>query len=1224
VYLKRVRVRGFKSFARVTDLVLESGVAVVIGPNGSGKSNLAEAVMWALGEQSPSSLRGGSMQDVIFAGSDGRRAGGGAEVELIFDNSDGTLPLPSGEVSVGRRVHRDGQTTYTINHSPCRLADVTELMSGVGLGRAAHAVIGQGRVEWFLASKPVDRRALIEEAAGLGRYKRRRERSQLKLRETARNLERIQDLEREVGSQLTPLRRQASAAEQLRAVTAELAELRGRLLAGELQSLEDRLGRLRREHAAAEAEQAGIDDELTTLESRRAAEEERFARLLQERERRAQRVLRGRVLLGRLESCSRLTEQRVRLLDELQRAGAAERERLAAELAGGGALEDEAWPAERERLQAAVAAAEARHGDAAAELACGRRRLGEARADQTRAVAERDETVLRAARLRERHAALGSQTDALRSRVAELEREVTALTAALETARETASASSAAGAAAAGALEQADAEDAGARETLALAEGRVRELAGAAAAASAEHGHVAAAAAGLSELDDAVVSTLGSFPGAVAVASSLECDRGYERALGAALMRLEAGVEVPSGIDPWVLLDALRDAGARLVRLVLPRAAGSDADGGSAGGPGADAGRAADGHRAGITEPPGEVLAAHVRGAGGRIAELLRDVVVVQDVRAVPSDFAGLAVTRDGAFYAPRDGQLGLAGAAPATAALERRALLATLSERARQIDEELARARDERDVRRRTAEGTAATRHEASRTALSAREAAQAAEREVGAAEERLRDIESRLARALREREAHQAEAGDLEEELERLDAAAAQGLMLVERLAAPVAAAEEALVDLEEAHDAALTTLARARVELEERSGAAERAARERAQAERRLAAGRARLETLECRLRESPAIARVSRELLERFAALTKLADDLTGQLSAPAGAGEAVDRHTLRELADREAELRRRREDVSERRAGVRVDAARLEERQAEVRTAFDAVAEELERARFEPPADPEEAAALEQAIERAERRRERIGPVNPLAEAECTELSERAAFLREQRRDLERSLQELDGLIAELTQRIDADFATMFDVIRSHFSDMAGTLFPGGRGALFLLDEQDGEPAGVGVEIKPGRKLGKRLQMLSGGERALAAIAFLMALVLANPAPFYMLDEIEAALDDVNIGRLVALLREYRHRTQFIIITHQKRTMEAADILYGVTMGADGVSHVVSARMAEAEIDRQAAARPLRRAVAGREADEGTIEAAPERPGPEAAAGLPPAGEGAET
>jgi len=1217
VYLKRVRVRGFKSFARVTDLVLESGVAVVIGPNGSGKSNLAEAVMWALGEQSPSSLRGGSMQDVIFAGSDGRRAGGGAEVELVFDNSDGTLPLPSDEVSVGRRVHRDGQTTYTINHSPCRLADVTELMSGVGLGRAAHAVIGQGRVEWFLASKPVDRRALIEEAAGLGRYKRRRERTQLKLRETARNLERIHDLEREVGSQLTPLRRQASAAEQLRAVTTELAELRGRLLAGELQTLEGQLGGLRREHATAEAEQAGIDDELGTLESRRAAEEERFARLLQERERRAQRVLRGRVLLGRLESCTRLTEQRVRLLDELQRAGAAERERLLVELSGGGALEDDAWPAERERLQAAVAAEEARHGAAAAELALGRRRLGEARADQTRAAAERDETVLRAARLRERHAALGSQTDALQSRVAELEREVTALTAALETARVAAAANAAADAAAGGALERADAEDAAAREALAVAEGRVRELAGAAAAAAAERDHVAAAAAGLSELDDAVVSTLRAFPGAAAVASSLECDRGYERALGAALMRLEAGVEVPSGIDPWTLLDALRDAGARLVRLVLPRVAGPGSSDITDAGPRGEAGTARSGQDERMAGALGEGLAAHVQGAGERIAELLRDVVVVQDIRAVPSDFAGLAVTRDGAFYAPRDGQLGLAGAAPAAAALERRALLATLSERARQIEQELARAREERDERRRTAEHTAGARHEASRAALSAREAVQASEREAGAVEERLRDIESRLARALREREAHQAEAADLEEELERLDVAAAQGLVLVERLAAPLAAAEEALAGLEEAHDAALGALARARVELEERSAAAERAARERAEAERRLAAGRARLETLERRLRETPTIARASRELLERFAALTELAEKLTGHLSAPAGDDEAVDRRTLRDLADREAELRRRREDVSERRAGLRVDAARLEERQSEVRTAFEAVAEELERARFEPPADPEEAAALAQAIERAERRRERIGPVNPLAEAECTELGERAAFLREQRRDLERSLQELDGLIAELTQRIDADFATMFDDIRGHFSDMAGTLFPGGRGTMFLVDEQDGEPAGVGVEIKPGRKLGKRLQMLSGGERALAAIAFLMALVLANPAPFYVLDEIEAALDDVNIGRLVALLREYRHRTQFIIITHQKRTMEAADILYGVTMGPDGVSHVVSARMAEEEIDRQAAERPADRGDGGQtpgdEADR-PAEAAPGRPGPEAAAG----------
>ncbi len=259
MYLRSLRMKGFKSFSRQTELVFEPGVAVVIGPNGSGKSNIADAVMWVLGEQSPTSIRGTSMQDVIFAGSDGRRAAAAAEVELTFDNSDGALSVPTPEVSIGRRVVRGGETTYTINRAACRLADVVELTAELGLGREMHSIIGQGKVETLLAAKPYERRALVEEAAGLGRYKRRRERSEIKLREVRRNLERAHDLEREAGLQLTPLRRQANAAETLRGIEREMAETRGRLLAGELEALDERLAEERATLADVAARRAAID-----------------------------------------------------------------------------------------------------------------------------------------------------------------------------------------------------------------------------------------------------------------------------------------------------------------------------------------------------------------------------------------------------------------------------------------------------------------------------------------------------------------------------------------------------------------------------------------------------------------------------------------------------------------------------------------------------------------------------------------------------------------------------------------------------------------------------------------------------------------------------------------------------------------------------------------------------------------------------------------------------
>ncbi len=427
MYLRAVRLKGFKSFPLQTELVFEPGIAVVIGPNGSGKSNIADAVMWVLGEQSPTTVRGSSMQDMIFAGSDGRRASGSAEVELTFDNGDGALSLPTPEVSIGRRVRRDGEATYFINRSPCRLTDVVELVAEVGLGKEMHSIVGQGKVESLLAAKPVDRRALVEEAAGLGRYKRRRERAELKLREVARNLERARETEREAATRLAPLRRQANAAELSRALETELSEIEARLLAGELEEV---AGRADAERAALDEAAAGralVDERLRETASQRRADDERFARELEERERRRQRAVRARYLGDRIESCVRLTAQRGALLEEVERAARGEVERLRAELAltaARPASDDDDADVEA-GLAAALAAAESAHDDAARELATARRVQAEARGERDHLTAERENTAARAQRLRERvreldeAAALASaQTESARDQAA--------------------------------------------------------------------------------------------------------------------------------------------------------------------------------------------------------------------------------------------------------------------------------------------------------------------------------------------------------------------------------------------------------------------------------------------------------------------------------------------------------------------------------------------------------------------------------------------------------------------------------------------------------------------------------------------------------------------------------------------------------------------------------------------------------------------------------------
>ncbi len=444
-----------------------------------------------------------------------------------------------------------------------------------------------------------------------------------------------------------------------------------------------------------------------------------------------------------------------------------------------------------------------------------------------------------------------------------------------------------------------------------------------------------------------------------------------------------------------------------------------------------------------------------------------------------------------------------------------------------------------------------------------------------------RRRDLEERLRRDERAVEGIAAELAEAEAGEEEARRTAADGLLQAERMRPVVAEAEAALPEAETAHSASLARVTRLRVELDERRAAAARAAERRAAARRRAAADRARLEELERRLAGIPDVRAACAAVEARSGALQQHSAGLIDALEAGDDGADTLQRDGLRRLADEEAGLRRELEETGERRTQVKVRLARLEDRRAELAAELDELSERLDQAGFAPPADGAEAEALSVRVERLRRRRERIGPVNPLAEAECAELSERAAFLREQRRDLEKSIDDVEALIKELTARVDEEFATTFAAVQEQFTHMVAVLFPGGRGRLRLVEPDEAHPqGGVAVEVKPAKKLGKRLQLLSGGERALVAIAFLMALVLARPCPFYILDEIEAALDDVNIGRLVKLLRDYRERTQFVIITHQKRTMEAADVLYGVTMGADGASQVVSARMAEEEIEKE--------------------------------------------
>ena len=705
MHLRSIRLRGFKSFPDPVEVRLEPGVAVVVGPNGSGKSNVADAIVWAAGSLSPSELRAEKPDDVLFAGGPGRPAADHAEVELLFDNEDGDGPLEFSELSIARRLHRGGEGEYLVNRARVRRTDVVELLAEVGLGTELHSVIGQGRVEQILGSKPAERRALVEEAAGLGRFKQRRHRAELKLARVEIQVDRARDLEDEVRKRLRPLALQATAAQRAEKLVHEIEGRRGRIAAAELERIERRLAEVGERRIEAELERKGRDDKL------------------------------------------------------------------------GGVLD------ERRRAEEELAEAAGRHEQATAALY--RLRSAVERVELRREQAEETGRALRADAATPRLPVVG--------------------------------------------------------------------------------------------------------------------EANYESALAAA----RGWVVAPSDFSR--ALTRLREAYNEGVDAVLVHASSQV--------------WFASGSIGRADEPPRSVLFDGLAERSERVAELL----------------AGAAQTA-GSFEAPLSARVDAGGS-----------------------------------------------------------------------------------------------RSGELGEE----------------------------------------------------------------------------------------------------------------------------------LRALGAREAELRRAAGEAAERLAAVGIEAARLEREREEVLA-------RLPEGETADPLSDEQVEELRAEIARLERRREALGQVNPLAAEEHAREKARLEELVLQREDLEQSLAELAKLRDELAETVEKRFEETYAAVERHFAEVAGTLFPGGRGRL--IREEEGEEPGIEIELQPGGKRVTRLSLLSGGEKALGAISFLFALFLARPCPFYLLDEVEAALDDTNIGRFVDLLRRFSDRAQFIVVTHQKRTMEAADILYGVTMGAQGVTEIVSKRL----------------------------------------------------
>lgn len=1256
MHLKALTLRGFKSFASATTLRFEPGITCVVGPNGSGKSNVVDALSWVMGEQGAKSLRGGKMEDVIFAGTTGRPPLGRAEVSLTIDNSDGALPIEYAEVTITRIMFRNGGSEYQINGDTCRLLDIQELLSDSGIGREMHVIVGQGQLDSVLHADPMGRRAFIEEAAGVLKHRKRKEKALRKLDAMGANLARVQDLTDELRRQLKPLGRQAAVARRAAVIQADLRDARLRLLADDLVRLHTALRgeiadeaalKQRRETAEAELKaalgrEAELEDEVRRLTPRLQRAQQTWYELSQLAER-----VRGTISLAdaRVKSATAPPEEERRGRDpeDMEREAARIREQeaelTAALEAAEHALEDTA--SHRSELERELAAEERRLKDAARALAdrreglarlsgqvnAARSRAGSAQSEIDRLAASRDEARERAVAAQEEYEQLKAEVDGLDAGDAELgERH--------EAARSE--------------LKEAEASLSAAREAATAAE-RKR------AAVAARHD---ALALGLRRKDgtgvllgarDRLTGLLGP------AAELLTVAPGHEVAVAAAL---GAAADAVAVTDPATAAEAIRllrklDAG-RAALLLGGGGAGAhvpgqstEADPAPAAFPRGEADHAAAVFAQGETDPAPRGETAHVPGQGaerlpvlrgaagtgtapaGRpaapapdglrnpavadlvtgpvelvaaVRRLVRDMVVVgtledaEDLVAACPELT--AVTGEGDVLSAHFAHGGSAGA-PSLLEVQ-----ASVDEAAAELAElavrctELAEAQQLAAQRRSTVSALVEELGERRRAAEREKSGvAQQLGRLAGQARGAAGEADRMAASAARAQEALERATQDAEELAERLlvaEEAAQDGgdeepdSAVRDRLAADGANARQTEMEARlqvRTHEERVKALA-GRADSLDRGARAEREAR-------------ARVEQRRARLRHeaevASAVASGARQLLAHVEVSVVRAEQERVAAEASKAererelAAERVRGRALKDELDKLTDSVHRGEVLgAEKRLRIeQLEAKALEELGVEpaglaaeygpdqlVPPSPAAEGEEL-------PEDPEHPrnqpkpfvrAEQEKRLKSAERAYQQLGKVNPLALEEFSALEERHKFLSEQLEDLKKTRADLMQVIKEVDERVEQVFTEAYRDTAREFEGVFSRLFPGGEGRLILTDPDNMLTTGVDVEARPPGKKVKRLSLLSGGERSLTAVALLVSIFKARPSPFYVMDEVEAALDDTNLQRLIRIMVELQESSQLIVITHQKRTMEVADALYGVSMQGDGVSKVISQRL----------------------------------------------------
>jgi chromosome segregation protein len=1163
MFLKSLSMKGFKSFADPTVLEFEPGITVVVGPNGSGKSNVVDAVTWVLGAQGPRSLRSAKMEDVIFAGTSSRPALGRAEVSLTIDNASGKLPIDLAEVTITRTLFRSGDSEYAINGAPCRLLDVQELLSDSGVGRQQHMIIGQGQLDTVLNARPEDRRAIIEEAAGVLKHRRRRERAERRLAGTAENLERLGDLVREVRRQIRPLERQAAAARSHDSVATELLTVRRYLAGAELAELVSRQRAAaqnltvcheeeRELHAALEALDAEASSTSAELSSHR---EEDLARALGrvqglvERARGTSGVLRerGRAVVAALDAAadvdvvSTLEAEAARLAHEIELAA----EETAADPAQAG-LEADAAELDTEetalRDRWAAVLGDETPEDALSKVQARTEPLGRAVAREQQDMTALDDRV---ASLEQRNAAAAVKADLLTNETSTLDDTTTRLAAALATGRtELAAASERTEAAQQRADEAEQARHRSAARAEAL-ERALRDLQG----------------AGGRELLRGVDGVVGS------LLDLVEIDDGWEAAFEAAAGAGVAAVVVDSRQSAHQALATLRERG--VTGAVLAPRAGSTSN---------------DFAPPTVLQLPAgsgaQPVRSHVRARHGEaIAESVLDALLGQAVRVDGWEEAiDLSLERDDLIVVTPEGDrfaatgwrvrssTSVVTAAAVEDAQQRATGAATAADAARaELAESRTRLGEARDA---VALAERAVDRHVSTRATAATDIQRTAE------EKRRLDDELTAARQARVEAAQrvaavQAEWERLVRSVPEIEAAAAAWRELAER--------RRALTERRQELEVRVAGLAERRRVLSERQAEVERRLLGHAEERATAASRRQRLED------EGTALTRLEGVVQAEQARLEGIFDTLRGDYQ------DQVD--AVRAGGARLEQLRQDRHTTEQRLDAVRsrTRALDLESNEVSLRseTLHEHIARELGATPDElvglPEPEVPEGTALPAHAAELERKIVALGPVNPLALEELSTLEARHKELEVQVDDVRGARRELHEVVRTLDHEIMTSFAAAAADVNEHFSTLVALLFPGGTGRMVLTEPEDLLNTGVEIEVRPAGRNVRRVSLLSGGERSMAALAFLFAVFRSRPSPFYLMDEVEAALDDVNLHRFLGLVREFRHEAQLLIVSHQKRTMETGDALYGVTMAPGGSSQVVSQkveRQPDGQVERQ--------------------------------------------